>query len=236
VVALAAVLALLVWQGYPYASAWLSEIPINEKTTPTQRAVNTLLPTTTRVPTLTSSSMVPTPDETGEQGTTITESSTPTQAPTLTPTPTQAPSFTPSPSPTATEPVYTGIFLELSFNDVSWIQVAVDGIRQFQGELEVGTYRSWYGEERVELRVGNAGAVDVTVNGQKIGPLGEVGEVVDRIFEIVDDQVTEATPTPAPTLSVPELTATDLAPSPVPTIAPTLTVTPAATIAATSSP
>jgi hypothetical protein len=111
--------------------------------------------------------------------------------------------------------VYTGIFLELAFIDTSWIQVTVDGVREFQGELEVDTYRSWYGEERIELRIGNAGAVWVTVNGQFLGALGEEGEVIDRVFEKVGEDVTEATVTPVPT------TDETAAPTEEPTVAPT---------------
>lgn len=239
-VILVAVLALLVWQGFPYISNWLSELQINVQPAPTQRAASAILPTVTH--TATAASTRSTAAATVAATTAIApESTTPEEAtPTreLSPTPTLTPSMTPSPSPTPTptEPIYTGIFLELLFKEVSWIQVTVDEIRQFQGELEAGTYRSWYGEERIELRVGNAGAVDVTVNGQKIGPLGAPGEVVDRIFEIVDDQVTEATPTRAPTVSAPELTATAEAPIPAPTIAPTMTITPTATSTATISP
>jgi LysM repeat protein len=139
------------------------------------------------------------------------------------------PTFTPSPPPTPTEPIYTGIFLELVFTDTSWIQVTVDGVRQFQGELERGTYRSWYGEQRIELRAGNAGAVEATINGQRLGPLGGTGEVVDQVFEVVDNQVAAATPTRAPTLIPAEETATAEAPTPTPTIMPTATITPTST-------
>jgi hypothetical protein len=116
--------------------------------------------------------------------------------------------------------VYTGIFLELAFVDTSWIQVTVDGVREFQGELEVDTYRSWYGEERIELRVGNAGAVWVTVNGQFLGALGEEGEVIDRVFEKVGEEVTEATVTPVPTTDETE------EPTAAPTEEPTATESP----------
>jgi hypothetical protein len=120
--------------------------------------------------------------------------------------------------------VYTGIFLELVFSDTSWIQVTVDGVREFQGELEADTYRSWYGEERIELRIGNAGAVLVTVNGQSYGALGAEGEVIDRVFEKVGEGVTEATVTPVAT------TDGTTAPTTAPTAAPTATPTePAAT-------
>jgi hypothetical protein len=128
--------------------------------------------------------------------------------------------------------------VELVFTDTSWIQVVVDGVRQFQGELEADTHRSWYGEERVELRIGNAGAVEVTVNGENLGTLGDVGDVVDRVFEIVNDQVSEATPTRLPTGTVTVEPTTSLSSSaittPIPPISPTATTTP--TLTATTSP
>jgi hypothetical protein len=132
--------------------------------------------------------------------------------------------------------VYTGIFLELVFTDTSWIQATVDGVRDFQGEVEKGTYRSWYGDERVELRIGNAGAVEITLNGQKLGTLGAPGEVVDRVFEKVGDGIGQATITPAtPGTPTTEVTATPTATlSPTAVVSPTSTLTP--TIAPTETP
>ena len=124
---------------------WLAQLGSSlpaETATPTAEATEADLVTATHTPALVA-------------GTTSTETVRPTEAtPTLELTLT--PTLTPSPSPSPSPPVYTGIFLELVFTDTSWIQVTVDGVREFQGELEEGTYRSWYGEERIELRVGNA--------------------------------------------------------------------------------
>ncbi len=150
------------------------------------------------------------------------------------PEPTRTPTRTPTrrPSPTLTEPVYTGIFLELAFTDLCWVQVTVDGVREFQGELESGTYRSWYGEQRVELRLGNAGAVEITLNGQRLGALGEPGEVIDRVFERVGDRTVEVTVTPVTPVTPteePTLTTTSEATP----ITPTLTITPTMTATAT---
>ena len=131
------------------------------------------------------------------------------------------------------------------FTDTSWIQITVDGVRQFQGELEADTYRSWYGEERIELRVGNAGAVLVTVNGELLGPLGAPDEVVDRVFEKVDEEVTQATVTPSSTVEgtpAPAATATStpaLEPSPSPAAvepSPSETATAVPVDTATASP
>jgi cytoskeletal protein RodZ len=210
---LVAALAALGWWGYPYLSGWLDRDEAAESTVAATRTPLTTtesLATATRTPSVT---VAVTKETTGTPAT-----STPTARVTRTPT------RTPSPSPTSSPPVYTGIFLELVFSDTSWIQVTVDGVREFQGELESDTYRSWYGEERIELRIGNAGAVLVTVNGQYLGALGAEGEVIDRVFEKVGEDITEATVTPIPT--------TDDTPEPTsaPTEAPTATPTePAAT-------
>ena len=185
---LLAALVVLVWWGYPYISEWVAQQNPAEPTeiaTSTQQATAASLATVTRTPAATAA---------------VTRATTSTPAgSTSTPRATRRPTRTPSPTPSPSPPVYTGIFLELAFIDTSWIQVTVDGVREFQGELEADTYRSWYGEERIELRIGNAGAVWVTINGQFLGPLGEEGEVIDRVFEKVGDDVTEATVTPVPT-------------------------------------
>jgi hypothetical protein len=131
------------------------------------------------------------------------------------------------PSATPTTAIYTGIFLELVFTDTSWVQITVDGVREFQGELTAGTYKSWFGEQSIELRIGNAGAVSVTLNGEKLGTLGDPGDVIERIFEKVGDTVTSGTPLPAGTetttpaasptpSSEPSATPTTLEPTPTP--------------------
>jgi cytoskeleton protein RodZ len=216
-VILVVALGLLGWWAYPRVGdllAWLKPAP---KPTPTQRATLADLPTATH--TATATAVV----------TLAAETITPTLAlPTLELTST--PTFTPSPVSSPSPPIYTGIFLELVFTDTSWIQITVDGVRQFQGELEAATYRSWYGEERIELRVGNAGAVEVTVNGQKLGALGAVGDVVDRVFEKVGDQISESTPTPSitGTLTVEPTAVPTVRPAvapPTPTLTPTVPLT-----------
>jgi hypothetical protein len=152
---------------------------------------------------------------------------------TLTPTHTPSPTPTVTPTPSPSPAIYTGVFLELHFIETSWVQVTVDGVRQFQGEVEAGEYKSWYAENRIEVRVGNAGGVEVTVNGEKLGPLGEPGEVVDRVFEKVGDEVGASTVTPQPTG---QATAQPQAVEVTPTLSPTLTLTPTATITPTAAP
>ncbi len=49
-------------------------------------------------------------------------------------------------------------------------------------------------EQQVDLRIGNAGGVEVTVNGQKLGTLGAIDEVVDVVFEKVGGEAVMVTP------------------------------------------
>jgi cytoskeleton protein RodZ len=230
IVILIAALSVLAWWGYPYVRDMLAldlGRVVKATATATQQAASGDFSTATPTPT------VPVAVTTALPTATLVQA-TPTLELTLTPT------FTPSPSPTPSPPIYTGIFLELVFSDTSWIQVTVDGVRQFQGELDAGTYKSWYGEERMELRIGNAGAVEVTVNGQKLGMLGAPGEVVDRVFEKIGEQVTETTATPQVTGTVavtltltPTLRPTALPATTLPTLEPTPSSSPTASPSAT---
>lgn len=223
-------LAVAAWWAYPRISEWIpweNLTAFSAAERPTEQAIKgpggVDLSTATHTPTAAAVEVsTPSSQRTGEPTDEPSEART-EAPPTLEPTLTEA--FTPSPSPTPSPPVYTGIFFELVFTDTSWIQVTTDGVRQFQGELQSGTYRSFYADERLELRVGNAGAVDITLNGQKLGTLGAPGEVVDQVFEKVGDEVGRATITPSPT---PE-PGTESTPGP--TVAPpTATITPTETI------
>ena len=220
------VVSLAVWQGYPYIVEFLARD--NNSSQPTLVPTFTQPPSTTTRATATKS---PTSKATDSQTpvTTPETQETPTLSVSMTPTFTPQPSFTPSP------PVYTGIFLELVFTDTSWVQVTVDGVRQFQGELGADTYRSWYGEERIELRLGNAGAVLATVNGEFLGTLGAPGEVIDRVFEKVDDGVSEATFTPEVSGTI-TVEPTEPAPTETTEVPPTLTIAPPISDTASATP
>jgi cytoskeletal protein RodZ len=182
-VLLVAALAALAWWQYPRIAPYVTRLTAPRRpataTAPIESVAETL-PTVTKTVVAAAAQPSRTPIPT-------TPPSTATKVPTRTP------------SATPTSIIYTGIFLELNLTDKSWLQIAVDGIRQFQGELEAGTYRSWFGEQIIELRVGNAGAVSATLNGQKLGPLGAPKEVVDLVFEKAGDTVISSTPTPIPT-------------------------------------
>jgi hypothetical protein len=106
------------------------------------------------------------------------------------PTVTPAPSETATPIPptgTPTPVVYDGVTVELVLQQASWIQILADDVQVFEGVLQPGDRRLWSGKQRVAIRAGNAGGVEVIVNGISRGLMGEDGQVVDQIWEKIDD-------------------------------------------------
>jgi len=125
------------------------------------------------------------------------------------PTPTVPPTITPTPRPTATPEVVASIIvLDMSIPQRAWVRVVVDGQIVEESTLETGTTRSWEANDSISVRTGNGGGVNLTLNGEDLGPMGKVGQVVERTWIVDQGQVTEAmTGTPTPTL-VPTFTPT----------------------------
>lgn len=65
----------------------------------------------------------------------------------------------------------------------SWVQVSTrDGAQLFAGLLEPGTSRTFTGRHELRLVLGNAGGVELTVNGRAIGAPGRRGQVARLQF------------------------------------------------------
>jgi cytoskeleton protein RodZ len=86
--------------------------------------------------------------------------------------PTETP---PPPSPT---PI-SGIQVVARFGAETWMQAWVDGVPQFAESIPAGEERTLAGEESVRLRVANAGALTVVVNGEEQPALGSEGQAVE---------------------------------------------------------
>ncbi|MGH2786149.1 MAG: helix-turn-helix domain-containing protein [Actinomycetota bacterium] len=59
----------------------------------------------------------------------------------------------------------------------SWLRITVDGVTVFEGTAPAGWTRSFDDARRIEMLVGNAAAVALTVDGRPVGRLGAFGEV-----------------------------------------------------------
>lgn len=68
------------------------------------------------------------------------------------------------------------------FTGRCWIQAIADGKVIYEGTVEPNQTMRWTGKKEVILTAGNAGAIDVTYNGQSVGKLGKEGIVVEKKF------------------------------------------------------
>jgi cytoskeletal protein RodZ len=67
--------------------------------------------------------------------------------------------------------------------DSSWLRVVIDGKVELEGIYPGGTSRSFAGRSAT-IRVGNAGGVSVIVDGKDLGPMGGLGDVAERSFQL----------------------------------------------------
>ena len=77
---------------------------------------------------------------------------------------------------------YDGVKVAVQFNDRCWTQIDVDDKTVFEGTAEPGQKMEYDGKSKVVVVAGNAGAVSLVWNGNDLGPMGNVGQVVERIM------------------------------------------------------
>ncbi|MBV9972664.1 MAG: helix-turn-helix domain-containing protein [Candidatus Eremiobacteraeota bacterium] len=104
----------------------------------------------------------------------------PTQGIAVATSPTGLQSTAPARSP-APAPVVQPNTLTLRVSAPSWIRVTIDGNVSMEGTFAAGTAKSFHGHAAL-VRIGNAGGVDLAVDGKRVGKLGGVGDVVERSF------------------------------------------------------
>lgn len=86
-------------------------------------------------------------------------------------------SVTPAPA----SEVDNGVDITLDAEGRCWMRVTVDGDVAFEGFMISGEKKQFSAKENIRLRLGNAGVINVTYNGNNLGYLGE--HVVVQTFE-----------------------------------------------------
>jgi cytoskeleton protein RodZ len=112
-----------------------------------------------------------------------TTAAVPTTEPTVEPT--QQATEQPTDGPTEVLPA-DGVRLRLDLDGASWVRVTVDGEIQVEGEQPAGERLKFTAEESITVRIGDASAVRVRVNGQDRGTLGGPREVVEKTYTVDD--------------------------------------------------
>ncbi len=106
----------------------------------------------------------------------ITEEVEPSQTPT--------PSSTPSVVPNASSaPLTEGLTLSIAATrGNSNIDVVIAGVSVYKGPLFQGESKSFVGETSISIYLGNAGDLDLTLNGEKLAPLGDRNQEIRKTF------------------------------------------------------
>ncbi len=64
----------------------------------------------------------------------------------------------------------------------TWLQVKADGKIIFQGVLAKGSLESWKADEKIELWIGDAGALQLEVNGRFLDRIGRRGQTLKEVL------------------------------------------------------
>jgi cytoskeletal protein RodZ len=94
----------------------------------------------------------------------------------------------PEPTPTEEATVSTGTGVELIISAErakSWLFVSdATGRTLFSGQISRGTTKTFSTDVSLNVKIGNAGGVDLTVNGKKVDSIGADGEVVSVSYGV----------------------------------------------------
>lgn len=85
-------------------------------------------------------------------------------------------------APASSDDVDGGYRIELSAIEPTWLSIIADGRRAFSGILETADTKVLEAHENVRIRTGNAGGVNVTLNGKALGAIGPRGQVRTVVF------------------------------------------------------
>jgi cytoskeleton protein RodZ len=105
----------------------------------------------------------------------------------------------PAPAPIEGANPAATLQVSLTADAEAWVQVWADGKSVMSRVLQPNEVKTFAAVEGLRIRTGNAGSLQVTVNGKPAGTLGPKGQV--RIVEVTRDGVHILPPPPKPALA-----------------------------------
>ena len=91
------------------------------------------------------------------------------------------PAAAPAPPPAVAKSPAGAQRLQMKAVEPTWIRVQPDEGRATEELLPAGASREWAAERRFLVTIGNAGGVELTLNGKALAPLGPKGTVIQRL-------------------------------------------------------
>ncbi len=170
-----ALLAALGWLAYSHFALRVDPWPLSLLSLPL-RTPTAQLPTPRPTPAPPTPLPLATP--------TITRAASSTSMPTVRPSATPSRTIAPmGRSGTLSPTAPTGaIQVRAVISATTYLEVTADEVRVYTGTLLPGQERTFAANSRLALRVGNAGGLQLIVNGVTAPPLGQTGQVVEVIY------------------------------------------------------
>jgi cytoskeleton protein RodZ len=116
---------------------------------------------------------------------------------------------TAAPKPVATMPVTptrqpvaasSAMHVALTATEPVWVSINSDGAHTYSGTLEDRQTREFDASRKMSMLVGNAGSLEISLNGKPVGPIGPKGEIRLLVLTPGGAHVVPRTPpTPRPT-------------------------------------
>ncbi len=110
-----------------------------------------------------------------------------------------------SSNPTATLPALNlggaGVNLRLVVERSAWLSVALDGREVLRGRVAPGQILDYQADQQIEVITGNGAGLRAFYNGQDLGTLGDLGEVIIRQWTLQGIVTPTATQTRTPTVT-----------------------------------
>ncbi len=133
----------------------------------------------------------------------------------------------------ALDEVPTTLQLTISVLERTFVRVTVDGAVAKEGRVLPGFAQTFYGARRIEVLTGSGSAIEIVFNQNNMGPMGNLGQVVNLIYTLGGVQTPTMTPsiTPTPT----PLYLKSLTPTRTPSATRTETLTPTPSVTRTPS-
>ncbi|MBC7342562.1 MAG: helix-turn-helix domain-containing protein [Clostridia bacterium] len=89
----------------------------------------------------------------------------------------------PGPTNPSNPPAEQGLELNIRIiKDECWVSITSDGVRVYQGLIRAGDQKTVIARREIIVRLGNAGVVSLSLNGQDLGIVGKPGQVVTKRF------------------------------------------------------
>ncbi|PSN12526.1 hypothetical protein C7293_19850, partial [filamentous cyanobacterium CCT1] len=92
------------------------------------------------------------------------------------------------------EPLEAPVVVSANLSDRAWLSVVADGENVYEGIAESGFEETWTAQTSLVFRTGNAGGVELSVNGDRAVVLGDSGVV--RTLTLTPDSDTETVESP----------------------------------------